>query len=70
MTKSDIKYNYIDNEHKTKLIMMLIDDTSTIEDVLLHVDKLLGDMYNLGYEDGLADGFGVGNYVHYSIIDK
>ena len=45
-------YNYMCDETKNKLIMMLIDDKYTIEDVLLHVDKLLGDMYKLGYEDG------------------
>lgn len=60
MTKSDIKYNYIDNEHKTKLIMMLIDDTSTIEDVLLHVDKLLGDMYNLASSEAYDRGYRIG----------
>lgn len=52
MTNSNAMYNYMDKEQKTKLIMMLIDDTCTIEDVLLHVDKLLGDMYKLGYIDG------------------
>lgn len=45
-------YNYINNTEKNKLIMILIDDKYTIEDVLLHIDKLLGDMYKLGYEDG------------------
>lgn len=23
-----------------------------------------------GYDDGLGDGYGVGSYVHYSILDK
>lgn len=45
-------YNYIDDETKHELIKMLISDGYTIKDVLIYVDKLMGNMYKLGYEDG------------------
>lgn len=56
-------------------------DIKHIKEIQHDTDKLLSYVnnlillehnldYNKGYKDGLADGFGVGNYVHYSIIDK
>lgn len=51
MNKEDIMYNYMNDSDKNKLIQMLIRDGYTIGDVLRYVDKLMGEMYNLGYED-------------------
>lgn len=56
-------------------------DIKHIKEIQHDADKLLSYVndlillehnldYDKGYKDGLADGFGVGNYVHYSIIDK
>lgn len=45
-------YYYMTDSDKNKLIQMLIRDSYTIEYVLIFVDKLMGKMYKLGYEDG------------------
>lgn len=57
--------------HDVKHIKEIQNDTdkllSYINDLILLEHNL---DYDKGYEDGLADGYGVGSYVHYSIIDE
>lgn len=59
------------SDYDIEHIIDIQDDTtallSYINDLVLLEHNL---DYDKGYKDGLADGFGVGNYVHYSIIDK
>lgn len=60
LTAYDIKH-IKDIQHDTDKLLSYVNDSLLLEHNL---------DYDKGYEDGLADGFGVGNYVCYSIIDK
>lgn len=60
LTAYDIKH-IKEIQHDTDKLLSYVNDLILLEHNL--------DYYK-GYNDGLADGFGVGNYVHYSIIDK
>lgn len=60
LTAYDIKH-IKEIQHDTDKLLSYINDL-----VLLHHNL----DYDKGYEDGLAGGYSIGSYVHYSIIDK
>lgn len=60
LTAYDIKH-IKEIQHDTDKLLSYVNDLILLEHNL---------DYDKGYKDGLADGFGVSNYVHYSIIDK
>ena len=64
LTDYDIEH-IIDIQDDTTELLSYINDL-----VLMHQNIVYDNGYNKGYEDGLAGGYSIGSYVHYSILDE
>lgn len=54
-------------DYDAEYIVSIKDNT---DELLSYVNDLLLSYHNKGYEDGLAGGYSIGSYVHYSILDE